>query len=148
METGLPVSNLLENLTPDARGRLAVHGEFRQLDTGEKVITQGTTHGTLSFVVSGELEARRIDGANMMVLGTIPAGQWVGEVAFTDGSAAVCDVVASQPSQLWSIKRDALDEFLRNSPADGIILLDSIARLLCGRIREVTRKLAWRMVIS
>jgi CRP-like cAMP-binding protein len=148
MDTELPVSNLLENLEPEARGRLAVHGEFRLLETGEPFITQGSAHGTLSFVVSGELEAQRLEGAEKIKLGTISAGEWVGEVAFIDGSPAVCDVAAAQPSQLWSIKRAALDDFLRNNPADGVLLMDSIARLLCSRIRDVTRKLAWRTVIS
>ena len=144
----LPVSNLIDALPSDARNQLAIHGEFHQAQPGDTILEQGKSRRALLYLISGEFEARREDQGQTLVLGKIPSGEWVGEVDLIDGGTAVCSVVATLPSHYWWIERDSLDAFIQARPADGNILLNSLALVLCRRIRDVTRKLAWRSLIS
>lgn len=128
--------------------RLAMHGDFQFCEPGETLIAQGKPHGSLFYIMDGELEARRTDDENTIVLGKIQSGEWMGEVDFIDQASPVCSVVATRRTHYWVMSRNAFDEFVHEFPVDGVTLLHSISEVLCRRIRDVTRKLAWRSLIS
>ena len=94
------------------------------------------------MIISGVLHARRNDQGNDVLLGQIEEGEWMGEVDLFDPSEAVCSVVAVKESQYWVITRDNLEEFIKNYPSAGILLLIGLSTTLSRRIREVTRTLA------
>ena len=144
----LPPSSLIDHLPLEARKHLSMHGEFHQIQTGGVLIKQGVSHGSLYYIISGEFEAKREDQDNTILLGRIHAGEWVGELDLFDQESAVCSVVATTPGQYWKIHRQAFDAFNSDFPADGNLLLNSLALLLSRRIRNVTRQLAWRSLIS
>jgi len=147
-QTPLPQSSLIDPLPPEARMRLTMHGEFQAAESGDILIEQGKSHGSLFYIIDGELEARREDVGQTIVLGNISHGEWMGELDLLDQSSPVCSVVASKPTRYWVMSRGAFDAFVKEFPEDGVILLNSLALVLCRRIREVTRKLAWRNLIS
>ena len=128
--------------------RLTMHGDFQCCEPGEILIEQGKQHGSLFYIMDGELEARRTDDANTIVLGKIHSGEWMGEVDLIDQASPVCSVVATKHTQYWVMSRGAFEAFIREFPGDGVTLLHSISEVLCRRIRDVTRKLAWRSLIS
>ena len=144
----LPRSPLIDPLPPEARMRLTMHGDFQFCEPGETLIEQGKQHGSLYYIMDGELEARRLDEGKTIVLGKIHSGEWMGEVDLIDQASPVCSVVATKRSQYWVMSRGAFEAFIREFPGDGVILLHSISEVLCRRIRDVTRKLAWRSLIS
>ena len=144
----LPHSPLIDPLPPEARMRLTMHGDFQFCEPGETLIEQGKHHGSLFYIMDGELEARRTDDENTIVLGKILSGEWMGEVDLIDQASPVCSVVATKRTQYWVMSRGAFDAFVREFPEDGVTLLHSISEVLCRRIRDVTRKLAWRSLIS
>lgn len=146
--TPLPQSSLIDPLPAEARMRLTMHGEFLTAEPGQTLIEQGKSHASLFYVIDGELEARREDDGHILVLGKIVRGEWMGELDLIDQSSPVCSVVATAPTQYWVISRGAFDAFVHEFPEDGVVLLNSLALVLCRRIREVTRKLAWRSLIS
>ncbi len=132
----------------ESRMQLTKHGEFQFCEPGETLIEQGKHHGSLFYIMNGELEARRTDGENTIVLGKIQSGEWMGEVDLIDQASPVCSVVATKRTQYWVMSRGAFDAFVKEFPKDGVTLLHSISQVLCRRIRDVTRKLAWRSLIS
>jgi CRP-like cAMP-binding protein len=144
----LPHSPLIDPLPPEARMRLTMHGDFQCCEPSEILIEQGKQHGSLFYIMDGELEARRTDDANTIVLGKIHSGEWMGEVDLIDQASPVCSVVATKRTQYWVMSRGAFEAFIREFPGDGVMLLHSISEVLCRRIRDVTRKLAWRSLIS
>ncbi|MEN9469167.1 MAG: hypothetical protein RL630_900 [Verrucomicrobiota bacterium] len=144
----LPHSPLIDPLPPEARMRFTMHGDFQCCEPGETLIEQGKQHGSLFYIMDGELEARRTDDANTIVLGKIHSGEWMGEVDLIDQASPVCTVVATKRTQYWVMSRGAFEAFIREFPGDGVTLLHSISEVLCRRIRDVTRKLAWRSLIS
>lgn len=54
-------------------------GSFQQALPGERLLVQGTSNGGLIFILSGSLETRRKEDGQEKVLGTIEAGEWIGE---------------------------------------------------------------------
>lgn len=147
-DSHLPHSALIDPLPTEARMRLTMHGEFLSAEPSEILIEQGKSHSSLFYIMDGELEARREDDGHMLVLGKIVPGEWMGELDLIDQSSPVCSVVAVKPTRYWVMSRGAFDAFVHEFPEDGVILLNSLALVLCRRIREVTRKLAWRSLIS
>jgi CRP-like cAMP-binding protein len=125
-----------------------MHGEFLAAEPGDTLIEQAKSHASLFYIMDGELEARREDGGKITVLGKILPGEWMGELDLLDQSSPVCSVVATKSTRYWVMSRGAFDAFVREFPEDGVILLNSLALVLCRRIRDVTRKLAWRNLIS
>lgn len=144
----LPKSSLIDQLPPEARMRLTLHGDFRFCEPGEILVEQGRHHGSLFYIMDGELEARREENGGTLVLGKIVPGEWMGEVDLIDQASPVCTVVATRRTQYWVISRSAFDTFVHEFPSDGVTLLHSLAEVLCRRIRDVTSKLAWRSLIS
>jgi CRP-like cAMP-binding protein len=128
--------------------RLTMHGDFLAAEPGDILIEQGKSHASLFYIMEGELEARREDDGHLLVLGKINAGEWMGELDLIDRASPVCSVMATKPTRYWVMSRAAFDSFVKEFPEDGVILLDSLAMVLCRRIRDVTRKLAWRSLIS
>lgn len=97
-------------------------------------------------MISGSFEARRRQGEGDVLLGTIQAGEWLGEVDVFDPASAICSVFAVEPSHYWEITRERLEEFLNANHAAGIVLMIGLASTLGRRIRLITHKLAEQAV--
>ena len=142
MENSLPAAGIIANLPDEDRAILASYGAFDLLPAGSNLIKQGKPHGKLFCVISGRFEARRAYDGSHDVLGPIFPGDWIGEVDIFDPSTAICSVVASEPSQYWSISREKLEEYLNSHNLPAVILLIGLASTLGQRIRGITKKLA------
>lgn len=142
MENSLPSAGIIANLQSEDRAVLASYGSFDLLPAGGVLIKQGKPHGKLFCLINGRFEARREYDGSHDVLGAISPGDWIGEVDIFDPSTAICSVVASEPSQYWSISREKLEEYLNSHNLPAIILLIGLASTLGQRIRGITKKLA------
>jgi len=138
---GLPAHGLVANLADDDRAMLSSYGNFRYLEAGDTIIHQREAQNSLYFVISGHLHAKRNDTGREILVGTIKAGEWFGEVNIFDPGEASATVTAIDPSQLWLITRDELQAYINGYPESSNRLLISIATLLAGRLRSVSSKL-------
>jgi len=138
----LPPSGPIESLSEGDRAILSSVGSFASAKAGEKLIHQGKPHGRLIFTLSGLLHAKREDDGRTEILGSVTAGQWLGEINLFDPSTAVCSVEAVEPSEYWVITRDAFEKFINKNHAAGSVLLIGLAMTLSKRIRELTEKRA------
>jgi CRP-like cAMP-binding protein len=138
----LPPSGPIESLTEGDRALLSSAGSFASAKAGEKLIHQGKPHGRLIFTLSGLLHAKREDDGHTEILGSVTAGQWLGEINLFDPSTAVCSVEAVEPSEYWVITRDAFEKFINKNHSAGSVLLIGLAMTLSKRIRELTEKRA------
>lgn len=76
-----------------------------------------------------------------MLLGKIQHGEWFGEINVFDPANASASVDAMQFSQVWSIKREGIEQFFNSYPVPGLSLMISIASLLAHRLRKLDEKL-------
>ena len=144
----LPPVGLIANLSNEDRDMFGFHGTFHFAKPGSVLIEQGKPHGKLFFIISGLFHARRSNADSDILLGPVGAGEWVGEVDIFDPSAAVCSVVAVEQSEYWVIPRADLEDFIKNYPAAGSILLIGLASTLGRRIRDLSRKMAEQEELS
>jgi CRP/FNR family transcriptional regulator, cyclic AMP receptor protein len=135
---------LVEGLADDDRELLAGYGSCRSVRDGEVVIKQGASQESLYFVLGGSLHAKRSEGGREILLGEIRMGEWFGEVNIFDPGEASATVRATAPSEIWSIDRSGIEDFLNARPMAGTALLVGIATLLSRRLRGVTARLVGR----
>lgn len=139
----LPPAGFLAKLSPKDRQALALRGERRRAAAGATIIREGESSGSLALLLSGKWEARK--GASNVVVGTIGAGEWVGEVNVFDPAGAICSVVAAVDSEYWEITRDAFEKFINDSRSAGSTLLVSLAATLGARVRQTSAAAAQAM---
>lgn len=144
----LPPVGLIANLSKEDRITLSSFGSFHEAKPEAVLIEQGKPHGKLFFITDGLFHARRSDGDTDILLGTMGAGEWVGEVDLFDPSNAICSVVTVKPSQYWVIPRADLEKFIQDCPAAGSTLLMGLAGTLGRRIRNLTQTMSEQAELS
>ncbi|WP_437724699.1 cyclic nucleotide-binding domain-containing protein [Sorangium sp. So ce861] len=89
---------------------------------GTTVIEQGAARSEAYFVARGELEARRRRGGEEIVLARLTNGAMFGEMALLSRAPRTGSVVATRPSIVLEVKRDAIDEIAQREPEVGLEL--------------------------
>ena len=137
------LTSLLEPLT-------LVAGEwlFRQGDDGDRLFV--LTRGSISIVSSGRTSegvtaaagaANRRHALRQRYVSFSP-GMMLGETAMLDGSGRTADALADEPSELFSLSRQALEKLHLEDPALCAQVYLNVARHLSQRLRAAA--LAWR----
>ena len=134
----LPAVGPIQHLSLEARGLLSLMGSFQQALPGERLLVQGTSNGGLIFILSGSLETRRKEDGKEKVLGTIEAGEWIGEGEIFEPQTAAFSIEAMSPVSYWIISLDRLETFLNDHPDSGAILLIGLGATLGRRLRHTT----------
>lgn len=141
----LPAMGLVAEMSSEDRSMLASYGHFSFASQGDEIIGQGQPQGSLYFVLSGLLHAKRSDTGRDVLVGEIRAGESFGEVNIFDPGAASATVIASTPSQLWSIEGGELRSFVAAYPEAGSLLVWGVASVLSRRVRSVSEQLVGRV---
>jgi CRP/FNR family transcriptional regulator, cyclic AMP receptor protein len=139
--TILPPIGILEKLTEADRTALTAAGEFLSLPENYHLMKQGDPQDRLYCLVSGKLSASARSESKLVELGMIMPGESVGEMNVIDPKKASADVKAVLTSRVWSISKDGLDKFMEENPTAGLRLMQSLATMLCRRIRKGSDKM-------
>lgn len=89
---------------------------------GTAVIEQGETGSEAYFVARGELEAVRERGGQVLVLGRLSNGAMFGEMGLLARAPRAGSVIATRPSIVLEVKREALDALVDQQPEVGVEL--------------------------
>lgn len=119
----------------EARIVLTASGQFSSLPEGFFLMRQGDPQDHLHILISGKLAVSAHSDNNVIELGMIMPGESAGEMNVIDPKTASANVKAVIHSRLWSISKDGLDRYIDQHPAHGVLLLRSISRQFCRRIR-------------
>lgn len=139
--SSLPPIGILEALPESARAELAACGKFSNLPEGFFLMKQGDPQDLLCILISGKLSATAHSDSSVVELGMIMPGESVGEMNVIDPKKASADVKSVITSRVWSISKEALDQFVEDNPVYGVQLLRSISIQLCRRIRRNSDKM-------
>ena len=122
---GLPGPSL------DRIAALAVQRSFRE---GEIVFSQGDPGDAIYAVVAGRIRisSGTADGREIS-LNIMEPGSTFGEIALLDGGTRTATAMASEPSELVSIRRDHFAALLEREPQVALELLK-----LCGQLLRWT----------
>jgi CRP-like cAMP-binding protein len=121
---------------------LGSFGEFLSLGDGDILIDEGDNQDALFLVVTGNFHVQTEVTGRSILLGTMKAGNTIGEVNVFDPGNASASVVSKSISQVWKIDRARLEEYLEAHPRTAARLLVNISTQLSMRLRKTNEKVA------
>lgn len=125
---GLPLFSLLSEAE-----RATLNGLFSNVGVrrGEAVFRQGDPGGSLYFVRTGRVQIVLEDGGGRrIVVSENGPGSVFGEVSLLDGGPRTADAVAAADSELLTLDRDDLLEFVTKHPPASLGLLTVMGQRL------------------
>jgi anti-anti-sigma regulatory factor len=137
VELPLEALSLLEDLAADQRNALQAKLSRVSLASGEVLFHKGDPGDRLFVLAKGSISvlANSSDAATAQRLASFAPGVIFGETAMLDGGGRTATGVADQPSVVYVLTRDALDEIRRTDPTLATQVLLNLARQLSARMR-------------
>ena len=107
------------------------------LASGEVLFHKGDPGDRLFVLAKGSISmhARSGDAATAQRLASFAPGVIFGETAMLDGGGRTATGIADEPSVVYVLTRDALDEIRRTDPTLATQVLLNLARQLSARLR-------------
>jgi len=136
MRPNLPPIGFLTDLEDEARARLAEVGHFITRPLDALLSVQGRPHHAMALILSGRISINVHAHGDRIELATLGRGEVVGEMCVIDPRVASSTArVISASANLWIIERSAFDQFIEDDPDSGLVLLRSLGKVLCRRVR-------------
>jgi len=134
----LKMNPMFADLGAEAIGRIAALCHTQQLGEGEVLFQKGDDGGALYGIRRGRIriETGAADGTRL-TLNFLGAGDLFGEVAVLDGEPRTADATATEPTELFVLRREDFLGFLEREPRVAIKLIG----LLCQRIRWMSERM-------
>lgn len=106
------------------------------------IITEGEDGDYMLLVVEGSIDVLKQDTQHCMKhITTVKPGTIVGEMAVIDGEKRFATCIASAPSVLAVLTRDALVQIIDNEPKLGSKILVQLLAMMSEHLRETGAKL-------
>lgn len=113
----------------------------RQFLKGEMVIRAWIPRTGLFVVLSGSVDVVRQSGDEMMTIGTLEAGELLGEFAILDDSPRSTHIVAGESSELIGFFRPDLMDLVETNPACGFKILYRMSQIMSSRLFRIVEDL-------
>jgi CRP/FNR family transcriptional regulator, cyclic AMP receptor protein len=131
-------SRVLGALAPAESAQVAGLMRRRSFRRGEVVFHQGDPGDALHIIIAGRVKVVVIaDSGEEVVLFVLGAGDLFGEIALLDGGPRTATVVALEPLETATLKRQDFLDLLRRSPT----ALESVLAAVAGSLRRTTDEL-------
>jgi NTE family protein len=131
-QLNLHLKGMLDSIEPDLINHLDQNGEWINAARGTHIIREGALAGDIYLAISGRLQIVAGKGENKRIVGDIPPGELIGEMAFFTGEPRSADVYALRDSVLLKLKKPVFDELIARHPA----LMNAIVCQLIKRLSK------------
>lgn len=132
--------------TPRNLARIMSYLEKAEVGTGRLVVRQGEPANALYFIASGTATAQfQSEDGRTVRLRTMRCGTIIGEVGLYMGSVRTASVRATDPSILYRLSAQAIQQMEEQDPEVAAALHKWIARLMAERLAENNNTLAAMM---
>ena len=121
---------LFESLTQDDLDSLSNRLTENDYEAGSIVFNQGDQGDSLFIVESGAVEISYGEGRARVVLASLFAGQYFGELSLFDGSPRSATATAVKPSRLVRLDRDDLVDFVNKNPSAALRIIAEMGERL------------------
>lgn len=113
-QAGSPrAEQMFPTLTPEQVERAAVHGRPRRVEQDEVLLESGEEHPRLFLVREGALRAVRIEEGHEVLITTITAGQFTGEINMLSGRRTLVRIRAAEEGRVVEFDREHLLELVQ-----------------------------------
>jgi CRP-like cAMP-binding protein len=138
----LPQIGFASDLDVEERAQFGNFGELVSLNEGDILIDERHEQDALFLVIMGTLHVQTDVTGRSILLGTVKAGDTIGEVSIFDPGNASASVVARSITEVWKIDRERLEQYLEAHPRTAVQVLIRIATQLSKRLRTTNEKVA------
>jgi CRP-like cAMP-binding protein len=116
----------------EAMPRITQLIEREAFPAGTVIFRQGDTGHVAYYIEAGAVEISREVNGRPVVLDTVGAGRFFGEIALLDGGERVASAVAAEDTVCIPVTKDQLDSRIHNADP----LLRILLQMLCSYIRS------------
>jgi CRP-like cAMP-binding protein len=107
--------------------------QVSQIDAGDVITRDGEPSSTLYFVKSGTLLTYIEEKGEVIEIGEIKPGEYIGEISFFDEGLATAYVKALEPCTLFTLSRNDFTKLEKEHPHISSNLMRSISNLIISR---------------
>lgn len=140
----LSASDILEPLSEEELEELAQHNPDVWLDTDEMLFTPEEVGERLYIIKEGQIRLYKVGPeGNEITIAMVDEGKMFGEMALTTQRIREVYAQATKPSLMISLRRNALEDLIRNKPDVGLRLIERLServRALEGRLEDMSFK--------
>jgi CRP-like cAMP-binding protein len=117
--------------TPEQLQLLAEAAASTDHEAGSLLAEQGVIGHRFHLLLEGAAEVERDDE----VVGTVRAGEFVGEIGLLGGGPATATVRCTEPTRCLTLRRERFWEVLEAEPAIALRILEVVCRRIVGEGR-------------
>lgn len=111
---------------------------------GDVLIEQGKEGQGLVIVREGSLRVTKLENGREVVLATLPAGNFVGEMSLVDDAPTSARVIAAEPVKALRIRRDRFQQFMFANDRIALRVYRAFLQTLTSRLRETNAQMGGR----
>jgi CRP-like cAMP-binding protein len=134
--TGRPILGPASRI--EAMPRITQLIEREAFPAGTVIFRQGDPGQVAYYIEAGAVEISREVNGRPVVLDTVGAGRFFGEIALLDGGERVASAVAAEDTVCIPVTKDQLDSRIQNADP----LLRILLQMLCAYIRSNAERIA------
>lgn len=138
----LPEMGFATDFDEEERTQLGGFGDFLTLNEGDVLIEEGQPQNALFLIIMGNFHVQTEATGRPVLLGSMKAGDTVGEVNIFDPGIASASVVSRSIGEVWKIDRSRLEQFLEAHPRSAARFLVNVSTQLSKRLRKTNEKVA------
>jgi CRP-like cAMP-binding protein len=132
-------SRLGAELSEEQARTLAGHIHFRDLESDEILVGEGSSDNHLYVIVRGALGVVRNAGTpERITLLTLTPGDLVGELSFIDETRHYASLIAMGPTQVFGLERERLESLLSTHPE----IVYRVMRAIVRTVHEIQRRIS------
>jgi CRP-like cAMP-binding protein len=121
-------------LTAESKAALVASSLIRFAETGQTLCQQDQDDNSLFLIIDGEVEVSAESNSRTTSLGTLRAGELIGEIAGLFAIPRIATVTATRASVVLEIPREVFTELLSENPA----IRDAVNKRSRNRIVETS----------
>lgn len=132
------MDRIFEFLTQEEEQALLNKGGVSRFGPESIIVREGDTHHALYVIKSGEVRVEKGSTGFPLELARLSQGEIFGEMSFIDGVPASANIVANDIVEAYVVDRLLMKPLLKAYPSIYGRFFQSLAAILCNRLRETT----------
>lgn len=128
-------TRFLPFLEPAEESAVLSTAPVKSFDPGQVVLDQNVHMKTIFLIETGAVRVERREGAKMVPLALLEAGEFFGEMSYVDGAPTSARVIADAPTRLRLIDEATVNALMDKDSDFAGRFYRSIAAILAERLR-------------
>ena len=134
----LNVIPLFRSLSANQLASIGAHAAWRLLEKGEVIVRQGELADSFFVIASGKVKVYMTEGDREVILKTLSAGEYFGELPMFDQEPRSASVAAIERCHLQTLSYKSFQNVMEGSADIARRVLETLAK----RLRDADRKIS------